>query len=615
MGDKKSFLLKILMFLLDVVCFFIAIVVSLALAAGDGFVRLLSESRLIVILYPSFTGLFLLLMNSYAELPGDYSFYSALKIISAIIISHVFFALLMIFLGRPVSYIFLINIAVYSMALCGLYRFAAVSVYYMRRHMLKDRASNEKRVIIFGAGDAGKYLANMLFQDSSKKMRPVAFIDDNPALEGKKIKGLPVVGPRLALPYAAKKYGAETIIIAIPFVDNSTIREIFNLCCQAGCTVKRFGNMSNLAFESLAKSTITEVRVEDLLQRDVVRLDLESLSVFLRNKTVLVTGGAGSIGSELCKQILNYGAKQLIMLDINENGLFEAAMELRRKYRESSFVTCIGSVRDRDLLSAVFAQYKPQIVFHAAAYKHVPMMELNFREALVNNIIGTKNAADIAASSGAEKFIMISTDKAVNPSNIMGATKRIAELIIQEKNAPGGTVFAAVRFGNVLGSNGSVVPIFQRQLREGGPLTVTHKDIRRYFMTIPEAVQLVLQAGSISKGGEVFVLDMGEPVKIYDLAVTMIKLSGLEPEKDIKIEIVGLRPGEKLYEELSLSEETVDKTALDKIFVLKRDAEPAGNIKPDLDRLCDEINAKDFSKAYERMKALIPSLKNISYAE
>lgn len=300
-----------------------------------------------------------------------------------------------------------------------------------------------------------------------------------------------------------------------------------------------------------------------------------------------------------------------MVFDFNENGLFEIMNELGKSYHESKFEICLGSIRDREKLEWVFTTYKPGIVFHAAAHKHVPLMEMNYREAIINNIIGTLNVAETAAANNTDRFIQISTDKAVNPTNIMGATKRVAELIIQQKNACAPTRFAAVRFGNVLGSNGSVVSVFKEQIRAGGPLTVTDKEMKRYFMTIPEAVHLVLEAGSIAQGGEIFVLDMGEPVKIYDLATTMIKLSGLEPEKDIKIEITGLRPGEKLYEELRLSEETVTKTSNDKIFMLKASYEAErAQIEANFDKLYAHIENKDYVMAYKQLKILIPSFNN-----
>lgn len=603
---------KAIAFILDVACLFGVLLLTLPLLSGAPNIgTLLEQHRLVVITYLGINIFTFLLVKCYNEQIRDYSLFSAIKLCGAVIISSLIFAFSMAVLGQALPFMFLLNLAIYAVAACGLYRLVALSAYYAYYRVLKrDRSKDVKRAIIFGAGDAGKYLVDMLNYDPSKQLKPVAFIDDNPKLERKRIKGLLVVGPRMLIPYAAKKYNAEVIVIAIPFVDNSTIREIFNLCCAAGCTVKRFGNMSNLAFEGLAKSTINEVRLEDLLQREEVRLDLESVSGMVKGKVVLVTGGAGSIGAELCRQIMNYGPKLLVIVDFSENGLFDISLELKEKYHESSFEICLISIRDRDILDAVFSKYKPDIVFHAAAHKHVPMMEGNFREALLNNIIGTKNVVEASITNNVERFMLISTDKAVNPTNIMGATKRVAELILQQKNRANGTLFAAVRFGNVLGSHSSVIPIFQRQLRAGGPLTVTHEDITRYFMTIPEAVQLVLESASIMRGGEIFVLDMGEPIRIYDLATTMIKLSGLEPDKDIRIEVTGLRPGEKLHEELRLPEETVVKTSNNKIFILKSSA---GSDENEVDgymaQLLEKIDESDYFKAYEQIRRLVPSLR------
>jgi FlaA1/EpsC-like NDP-sugar epimerase len=572
---------------------------------------LFAQYRLLIIAYLVINVFTFLLVRCYDELIRDFSLFSTMKLFGALAISHLLFALFMAVVGDAQPFLLILNLAIYSAAALGLYRLVSLTVYHAFFRLLKaDRSSNAKRAIVFGAGSAGKYLVDMLNQDPSKQLRPVAFIDDDPRLERKRVKGLLVVGPRMLIPYAAKKFNAEVIVIAIPFVDNSTIREIFNLCNEANCTVKRFGNMSNLKFDGLSKSTINEVRVEDLLQREVVRLDLESVSGMVKGRTVLVTGGAGSIGSELCRQIMNYKPKLLVIVDFNENGLFDITMELKTKYHEGAFETCLITIRDKDILYAVFDKYRPDVVFHAAAHKHVPVMEGNLREALLNNVIGTSNVVEASIAHGVERFMLISTDKAVNPTNIMGATKRIAELIIRQKNRSGDTRFAAVRFGNVLGSHSSVVPIFQQQLRAGGPLTVTHKDITRYFMTIPEAVQLVLESASIMEGGEIFVLDMGEPIRIYDLATTMIKLSGLEPGKDIKIEVTGLRPGEKLHEELRLPEETVVKTSNDKIYMMRPDGSEA-DAESDavLAALFDDIGEKDYAQAYELVRQLVPSLQ------
>ncbi|MEL4105825.1 nucleoside-diphosphate sugar epimerase/dehydratase [Oscillospiraceae bacterium WX1] len=512
--------------------------------------------------------------------------------------------------GQSFDVIYLINILVYSIFFLGTYRLALL---FLRRafNVISNfrRSSTMQRVIIMGAGDAGKYLADLLRNDKSKNMYPVAFIDDNPAKAGKIFKGLRVVGGRALIPYAAEKYKADTIIIAIPFVDNSTIRDIFRLCSEASFNVKRFGNMTTFTADGLSKATINEIHVEDLLGRDVVKLDLESVSAYVTGKTVLVSGGAGSIGFELVNQILNYNARLVVIFDINENKLFEADVELRKKYPKTQFVTAIGSIQDRTRLREVFDLYKPSIVFHAAAHKHVPMMELNPQEALKNNVMGTLYMVEMAIKHQVDKFILISTDKAVNPTNIMGATKRVAEMLIQRANSWGTTRFSAVRFGNVLGSNGSVVPLFKKQISEGGPVTVTDKNIKRYFMTIPEAVQLVLETGALAKGGEIFVLDMGEPVSIYELAKSMIRLSGLKPDIDIKIEFTGLRPGEKLFEELSLSDEIVSKTENQRIYILKANGSPPIIFEAEFDKLCQSIDNRDFGSAIKKVGILVPTFK------
>lgn len=611
MYNIKISLKKLAIMLTDLVCFFGALLLALTSESTSlSIASLLAQNRLLVIAYLVISAFVFLLFKCYDQLIRDYSVFNAIKLGGAVAAAHLILGLFMLIVKQPQPFTRILNLAIYTTVACGIIRLLVLSFYSAFNYFPRaGKKGDVKRAIIFGAGNAGKYLVDMLNQDKSKKLQPVAFIDDDPRLERKRIKGLLVIGPRMLIPYAAKRYNAEVIIIAIPFVNNSTIREIFGLCCEANCTVKRFGNMSNLAFDGLSKSTINEVRVEDLLQREEVRLDLESVSGMIRSKVVLVTGGAGSIGSELCRQIMHYRPKLLVIIDFNENGLFDISMELKEKYHESAFEMCLISIRDKDILNTVFEKYKPHIVFHAAAHKHVPMMEINFREAVLNNIVGTRNVMEASLANKVQRFMFISTDKAVNPTNIMGASKRVAELLIQSNNKAGRTRFSAVRFGNVLGSHSSVVPIFQRQLREGGPLTVTHKDITRYFMTIPEAVQLVLESASIMRGGEIFVLDMGEPIRIYDLAVTMIKLSGLEPGKDIKIEVTGLRPGEKLQEELRLPEETVDKTSSDKIYVLKSNGEKAVEIKAVISSLFESINKQDFPLAYEQVRKLVPSLQ------
>lgn len=539
----------------------------------------------------------------------------SLSIISSIgtfLIAFVISVVILLLDGnQKFSLIQIVNMLIYSIFFLASYRMA---MHLLRRLgifiITRRKTSDIDRVIIMGAGDAGKFLVNMLRNDRSKHLYPVAFIDDDPSLNGKIINGLKVVGNRSLIPYAAEKYKANVIIIAIPFVDNSTIRDIFRLCNEANCNVKRFGNMTTFTADGLSKSTISEIRVEDLLGRDVVKLDLKSVSDYITGNVVLVSGGAGSIGLELCNQILNYNAKHVVIFDINENKLFEAEFELSQKYPKTLFTTCIGSIQDRARLREVFELYKPKIIFHAAAHKHVPMMELNPQEALKNNVMGTLYMVEMAIKYKVDNFILISTDKAVNPTNIMGATKRVAEMLIQRANTWGSTRFSAVRFGNVLCSNGSVVPLFKKQIQAGGPVTVTDKNIKRYFMTIPEAVQLVLEAGALSNGGEIFVLDMGEPVYIYELAKSMIRLSGLQPEKDIKIEITGLRPGEKLFEEISLTDEKVTKTANERIFVLKASDNPPVMFEAEFDKLCQSIDNRDFNLAFNKINVLVPTFRN-----
>ena len=476
---------------------------------------------------------------------------------------------------------------------------------WKKRYMASD---NIKKVIIIGAGDAGTYLAKKLQSDIDDNRLPVAFIDDDPSMWGKTISGIPVFGGQDKIKDAAEEYNADEIIIAIPSADRQTMKEFYELCSDTKCALKRYGNLMDINEQGLDKITIDDIQLEDLLGRDVVELDLGVINTFIQGKVVLVTGGAGSIGSEICRQVLQYGAKHLIIFDIHENGLFEIDRELSLKYGDTDLYTlALGSIRDIDRVEEIFEEYRPDIVFHAAAHKHVPMMEWNPKEAIKNNVFGTMNVARMSDRYGAQKFILISTDKAVNPTNIMGASKRIAEMFIQTFNESSNTEFAAVRFGNVLGSNGSVIPTFKKQIEMGGPVTVTHRDIERYFMTIPEAVQLVLEAGAMAKGGEIFVLDMGEPIKIYDLACTLIRLAGLEPHRDIKIEFTGLRPGEKMYEEINFSNEEVAKTANNKIYVMQANGYDPNLLFEEIDKFQILLKSKDIEELYRQVKKLVPT--------
>ena len=425
-----------------------------------------------------------------------------------------------------------------------------------------SQAKTKKRVMIIGGGDAGLALIKEMISSDKSRYTPVCILDDNPHLQDKKIYDVRVVGTTYDVQPMADKYRVEEIFVAMPSVDKKIRSEIIQRSGACGRPVKVLPGIYQLANGQVTVSKLREVEIQDLLGREQVQVDLDEVMAYIQNKVVLVTGGGGSIGSELCRQIASHYPKELIILDIYENNAYEIEQELKRNYPDLKLLTLIASIRDRNKIFDVFDKYRPQIVFNAAAHKHVPLMETSPNEAVKNNVFGTLNVAQAADAHGVETFVQISTDKAVNPTNIMGATKRICEMIIQtigkhSKN----TNFVAVRFGNVLGSNGSVIPLFKKQIAAGGPVTVTHKDIIRYFMTIPEAVSLVLQAGAYAKGGQIFVLDMGEPVKIYDLAYNLIKLSGLEPNVDIQIVCTGLRPGEKLFEERLMKEEGLQKTA------------------------------------------------------
>ena len=443
-----------------------------------------------------------------------------------------------------------------------------ISVRFYRQIMKRNRTAKEfTSIIVVGAGSAGSTLANEInYQNTDRRV--VCFVDDNKSKKNKYLNGILIAGSRYDIPELVDKYLAEEIILAIPGARPSDMHDIIKICGSTPARLKILPGITKNMTESLSKN-VRNVNYEDLLGRNTVEIDNEHLSEFLSGKTVLITGAGGSIGSELCRQILANRPKKLIMLDIYENNLFDLSEELKRRFPDADFESLIASVRDEKRISEIFENYLPQIVYHAAAHKHVPLMEDSPCEAVKNNCGGTYITAMMADKYKAEHFILISTDKAVRPTSVMGATKHICEMIVQTINKTSETRYVSVRFGNVLGSSGSVVPLFLRQIEEGGPVVVTHKDVTRFFMTITEAVSLVLQAGIPNGKGELFILDMGEPVKIYDLAVNLIKIKGLVPCKDIKIEFSGLRPGEKLYEELLACEEGLESTPNDLIFVGK----------------------------------------------
>ena len=441
----------------------------------------------------------------------------------------------------------------------------AISRFFYRafRAFVEKRTDQAKsvNVMVIGAGEAGNSLIREMRTSSYIQKNALCIIDDDPAKIGSYIHGVKVVGSRNVILENVAKYDIDEIIIAMPSAPKAQIREILEICKQTKCELKTLPGIYQLVNGEVNVSQLRKVDVIDLLGREQIQVDLDSIMGYVQNKVVLVTGGGGSIGSELCRQIATNRPKQLIIFDIYENSAYDIQQELMRSHPELNLKVLIGSVRNTNRVNRIFELYRPDIVYHAAAHKHVPLMEESPNEAIKNNVMGTWKVAEAAVTYGTDKFVMISTDKAVNPTNIMGASKRICEMIVQAYNNRSRTDFVAVRFGNVLGSNGSVIPLFRKQIAEGGPVTVTHPNIIRYFMTIPEAVSLVLQAGAYAKGGEIFVLEMGEPVKILDLAINLIRLSGYVPGEDIQIKFTGLRPGEKLYEETLLEEEGMQDTA------------------------------------------------------
>ena len=419
----------------------------------------------------------------------------------------------------------------------------------------------QQRVMIIGAGDAGRVIIKEILDSRFLTMKVCCVIDDDCNKTGRYISGIPIVGDRFAILKNVEKYKIDKIILAMPSASKEERKEILEICKMAKCELKTLPGMYQLIDGELNIGKLRDVEITDLLGRDPIQVNLDEIMGYVEQKVVMVTGGGGSIGSELCRQIAMYHPKQLIIFDVYENNAYEIQQELNRHYPDLDLVVLIGSVRNTHRIETVFEKYRPDIVYHAAAHKHVPLMEDSPNEAIKNNVFGTYKTAKAASEYGVKRFVLISTDKAVNPTNIMGASKRLCEMIVQSFDKISKTEFVAVRFGNVLGSNGSVIPLFKKQIAEGGPVTVTHKDIIRYFMTIPEAVSLVLQAGAYARGGEIFVLEMGAPVRIDDMARNLIRLSGYTPDVDIKIEYTGLRPGEKLYEELLMAEEGMKETA------------------------------------------------------
>ena len=478
----------------------------------------------------------------------------------------------------------------------------------------KNAEDNRRNVLVVGAGEAAKILLSTIKNSMSNTYHVVGLIDDNENKVNYAISGNRILGTRYDIPRICKENNVEVIFFSISNISPEDRKKILEICQETGCKVRILPGTKDLIKDKPLMSNFRDVQIEDLLGRDPIKLDNKNIGKLIENKVVLVTGGGGSIGSELCRQIITYNPKKLVIVDIYENNLYDIEQELKFNYPEIEIDAIVASVREKHRLNEIFEEYKPYLVFHAAAHKHVPLMETSPLEAIKNNVFGTYNVVNCADEYGVKRFILISTDKAVNPTNIMGATKRLCELIVQAKNKVSKTEYAAVRFGNVLGSNGSVVPLFKKQIAKGGPITVTHKDITRFFMTIPEAVSLVLQAMSGAKGGEIFVLDMGEPVKIYDMAVKLIKLSGLEPDVDIQIKVTGLRPGEKLYEELLMAEEGLSETKHDKIHIAKPSKIDMDMLQQKLDKLThllETTNNEQKDEIKDVISDVVPTYRNL----
>lgn len=507
-----------------------------------------------------------IVLNLYRSVWTYAGVHEAVLIVAACILSTTFQALgfLLFNLHVPRSYYI---IYFFLMVMTTIFtRFSYRFLRAMQRSVSKTESQPIKTMVV-GAGEAGSMIVHEIKTSRHLNRNLVCIIDDNPSKKGKYLQGVRIVGDRNEIISSAEKYEVEEIILAIPSASPKTTKEILQICNQTNCKLKILPGMYQLITEEVSVSKLKEVSIEDLLGRDSIHIDLDSVAGYVTGKTVLVTGGGGSIGSELCRQIANYNPKCLIIFDIYENNAYDIQQELKVKYPQLHLEVLIGSVRNTKRIEWVMSHYRPDVVYHAAAHKHVPLMEDSPNEAIKNNVFGTYKTARAADKYGVKRFVLISTDKAVNPTNIMGASKRLCEMVIQTFNKYSDTEYVAVRFGNVLGSNGSVIPLFKKQMEAGGPVTVTHPDIIRYFMTIPEAVSLVLQAGAYAKGGEIFILDMGEPVKIADLAKNLIRLSGYTLGVDMDIKYTGLRPGEKLYEELLIAEEGLQKTDNDLIYI------------------------------------------------
>ena len=609
---NKNLFLVIIDIAIIITCYLVSIF-FLSIQITD-VIDIVKELAIAIIVYEIFLNIFQLYRNMMRyEVGKDYIKYIISAFLSIIVIS---------ILGLTFKFKYLdIKLNVLSGILTAgmfvMYRLAGRSILArrMKKFEKKTRKNNNKKVsnlLIIGAGMGAREIIIAIQNSMSDEYNIVGIIDDNISKLNRYILGVKVLGTRYDIPKIVKEKDVDLIFFAINKIDSINRRKILEICQETGVKTRVLPTTEEVIIKQGAINSLRDVQIEDLLGREPIQLDNKNIHSLIKGKNVLVTGGGGSIGSELCRQIIRYNPEKLIILDIYENNLYDIEMELRGDFSKANIEAVVASVRDKKRLDEIFREFKPELVFHAAAHKHVPLMENNPLEAIKNNVFGTYNVVNCADEYTVEKFVLISTDKAVNPTNIMGASKRMCEMIVQAKNKVSKTDYVAVRFGNVLGSNGSVIPLFKKQIERGGPVTVTHKEITRFFMTIPEAVQLILQAVTYAKGGEIFVLDMGEPVKIYDLAVSLIKLLGYEPNVDIPIQITGLRPGEKLYEEILMEEEGLQATKHNKIFVSK----PMHLEMEELEEKLDVLSKLEYDENYSRehikevMKSVVPTYKS-----
>lgn len=599
--SKRSLLLVLIDIFIINIAFFLAFLIRFDFDIPVQYIILYKQSFIVFTLSNIFTFIFFKQYHKiwrYVNLKDLIDLMVVITIGSAV--SSLILFLLQIHLPRsiyPLSWLLNIMLVISSRMF---YR------YVMSNSKVKIKNIVFKNTLIIGAGSAGQMLIRELKAHPEIGLKPVAILDDDKSKIYRSMEGVPIVGTLDDIIKAVKENEIDEVIYAIPSASRTVLRKVIDSLSELHMKVKTLPGIYELVNGKVSVNQIRDVDINDLLGRDPIEIDLDEINSYIKGKRVMVTGGGGSIGSELCRQIASFNPSHLIILDIYENNMYDIQQELLRKYPDLRMTCLVASIRDEKKLNIIFKEYRPEIVFHAAAHKHVPLMEDSPHEAVKNNVYGTLNLVRCANAYGVKRFVMISTDKAVNPTSVMGATKRICEMIIQSFDKVSETEFVAVRFGNVLGSNGSVIPLFKKQIAEGGPVTVTHEDVKRYFMTIPEAVQLVVQAGAMANGGEIFVLDMGEPVKIIDLARDLIRLSGFEPDVDIPIKITGLRPGEKLFEELLMTDDKYTSTKHDKIFIEKPGFDDYDGLILTLEKYKSKIDDMDSYEIKEFIKSIVP---------